>query len=108
MSKIKSVFIGGVVGLMTCCTGCESKQKEYQNWEIYGGTKDNISYSKLAQIDTSNVNKLEQVWEFSSKDHDQNTDSDQSHYSRSNFIRDFAKTQVICFGGCYWSTKMDF
>ena len=42
MSKIKSVFIGGVVGLMTCCTGCESKQKEYQNWEIYGGTKDNI------------------------------------------------------------------
>ena len=73
MSKIKSVFIGGVVGLMTCCTGCESKQKEYQNWEIYGGTKDNIRYSKLAQIDTSNVNKLEQVWEFSSKDHDQNT-----------------------------------
>ena len=46
MSKIKSVFIGGVVGLMTCCTGCESKQKEYQNWEIYGGTKDNIRYSK--------------------------------------------------------------
>ncbi|ULQ54706.1 PQQ-binding-like beta-propeller repeat protein [Flavihumibacter fluvii] len=44
-----------------------SPRKEYNNWNITGGTKENIRYSTLAQIDTANVQDLEVAWVYRSE-----------------------------------------
>jgi len=50
---------------------CHSRRQEpYSSWAVYGGSKDNIHYSSLAQIDTSNVGQLQPVWEYHTRDGD--------------------------------------
>ncbi|MCH1385796.1 MAG: hypothetical protein L7U61_05800, partial [Flavobacteriaceae bacterium] len=52
---------------------CESSAPKYKSWKVYGGSKENIRYSALTQIDTSNVKKLKPVWEFKTQDHEKFT-----------------------------------
>src|SRR5207249_2792042 len=49
---------------------CKSKEKDYSNWNNYGGTKDMIRYSSLTQIDTNNVAQLQVAWVFNTNDAD--------------------------------------
>jgi quinoprotein glucose dehydrogenase len=50
---------------------CRSGDKDkYANWAVYGGSKENIHYSALAGIDTSNVRSLQLAWEYHTKDGD--------------------------------------
>jgi quinoprotein glucose dehydrogenase len=50
-------------------SACSSKHP-YNDWTIYGGTKENIHYSTLTQIDTANVNKLQVAWTYHTNDAD--------------------------------------
>ena len=50
---------------------CKYKNdKAYETWENYGGNKENIHYSSLKQIDTSNVNQLQIAWTYHTGDAD--------------------------------------
>ncbi len=48
---------------------CKQK-KQYTRWEVFGGSKENIHYSTLTQIDTSNVNHLQVAWVYHTGDAD--------------------------------------
>src|SRR6185295_20250507 len=39
-------------------------------WEVTGGSKENIRYSQLDQIDTNNVSQLKVAWQYHSLDAD--------------------------------------
>ncbi|HEV3324687.1 MAG TPA: PQQ-binding-like beta-propeller repeat protein [Puia sp.] len=45
----------------------------YDSWPAYGGSKDEIHYSALRQIDTGNVGGLRQVWAYHCGDVDSNS-----------------------------------
>ena len=45
----------------------------YSSWQVYGGSKDNIHYSSLRQIDTANVGGLRAAWEYHTGDADSNS-----------------------------------
>jgi quinoprotein glucose dehydrogenase len=45
----------------------------YTSWPVYGGSKDNIHYSALRQIDTANVGGLRAAWEYHTGDADSNS-----------------------------------
>lgn len=49
---------------------CKSSKKSYETWEIYGGSSENIHYSSLVEIDTSNVVQLQPAWTFNTGDAD--------------------------------------
>src|SRR6185503_3489906 len=42
----------------------------HTGWEAYGGGKENIHYSSLTEIDTSNVKQLQVAWTFHTGDAD--------------------------------------
>src|SRR5580704_15533946 len=44
------------------------KAQNHQTWRDYGGAADSAQYSALAQIDRSNVSKLEVAWSFPAGD----------------------------------------
>jgi len=52
--------------------GCNSSgdNKSHTKWEVTGGSKENIRYSSLTQIDTSNVAQLEIAWTYYSENRD--------------------------------------
>lgn len=58
------------VGLTACTTD------KYKNWQVTGGSKENIRYSALTDIDTSNVKDLQLAWSYRSGD------ADSVHYSQ--------------------------
>lgn len=45
---------------------CDIGQQAYRSWEVYGGSEENIKYSALDEIDTTNVSSLKLVWEYAS------------------------------------------
>jgi quinoprotein glucose dehydrogenase len=45
-------------------------EQSYNDWAIYGGSRGNIKYSGLKQIDTSNVSGLEVAWIYHSEKED--------------------------------------
>jgi len=49
---------------------CSQTEKEYTTWNNYGGSKENIHYSSLAQIDTNNISQLQTAWIFNTGDAD--------------------------------------
>ena len=49
---------------------CSQPKKKYNTWNNYGGSKDNIHYSSLTQIDTNNVGQLQPAWTFNTGDAD--------------------------------------
>ena len=52
---------GGVLWL-SCLAGAP------QEWRVYGGSPENIRYSTLKEIDTSNVQRLQVAWTFDTGD----------------------------------------
>jgi quinoprotein glucose dehydrogenase len=51
-------------------TACKQTEKKYTNWNSYGGSKENIHYSTLTEIDTNNVSQLQPAWTFNTGDAD--------------------------------------
>lgn len=51
-------------------TGCGHPPDTHTGWSAYGGGKDNIHYSSLALIDTSNVSQLQPAWTYRTGDAD--------------------------------------
>ena len=65
-SAIPAIFL-----LIFCsCRQSSSIKKDYTGWRSYAGSKDGIRYSSNEQINTSNVNRLQVAWRFSSHDKD--------------------------------------
>ena len=53
------------------CAACHtSTSKTYADWQVTGGTKENIRYSSLNNIDTGNVTKLQVAWTYHSEKQD--------------------------------------
>ncbi len=65
---MKNILLSAIALLLfSCGPGTDSK---YAGWKVTGGSKENIRYSTLNQIDTSNVSKLAVAWTYSSEDAD--------------------------------------
>ena len=47
---------------------CNRNESRIGDWKVYGGGKENIRYSGLTEIDTSNVAQLSKAWEFHTGD----------------------------------------
>jgi len=61
--KLKSLIVFGIIsGILSC----NHSGKAYKDWEVYGGSSENIKYSALQKIDTANVKNLQVAWEYSS------------------------------------------
>jgi len=57
--------------LIITAAACHSPgDNKYTTWASYGGSKENIHYSALTGIDTSNVRQLQAAWEYHTKDGD--------------------------------------
>jgi quinoprotein glucose dehydrogenase len=57
--------------LIVTAFSCNSGNKDkYTSWPVYGGSKENIHYSSLTRVDTSNVTRLQRAWEYHTKDGD--------------------------------------
>ena len=67
--KVFSALIIGILFSMGI-SSCSPKKKEYDGWPHYGGTKEMIRYSTLAQVDTSNVQQLKVAWTYNTGDAD--------------------------------------
>ena len=52
---------------------CNSNKDKYNTWQVYGGSKQNIHYSTLNQIDTTNVRSLQVAWQYNTGDSDHGT-----------------------------------
>src|ERR1019366_435452 len=61
------LFIPCIVIAASCKT---TVKDPYQNWEVYGGTKDALHYSSLTGIDTGNVGNLRVQWVYHTGDVD--------------------------------------
>ena len=60
-----------IISLLIILIGCSSESdNRYTTWHITGGSKENIRYSTLKQIDTTNVSQLKVAWAYSSQDAD--------------------------------------
>src|SRR5450631_3260557 len=46
----------------------QSGKKGQTDWPVYGGSSDNAHYSKLKQINTGNVAKLEKAWSYDTEE----------------------------------------
>ncbi|MBP6024640.1 MAG: PQQ-binding-like beta-propeller repeat protein [Ferruginibacter sp.] len=63
----KSVFfITEILLMILACCSCTNNEK-YTDWKVTGGSKENIRYSALTQIDTTNVNQLQIAWVYKSE-----------------------------------------
>jgi quinoprotein glucose dehydrogenase len=62
-------FIAGLL-IFLFVVSCTQPEKKYTTWNNYGGSKDNIHFSSLTQIDTNNVNQLQPAWIFNTGDAD--------------------------------------
>lgn len=49
---------------------CNQPKKKYSDWRVYGGSNENIKYSNLDQIDTTNVTELQPAWIYHSENND--------------------------------------
>jgi quinoprotein glucose dehydrogenase len=65
MRQLLSVAI-----LFSILTSCTKSPDPYTSWPIYGGSKDNIRYSTLSEIDTTNIANLKLAWTYSSGNND--------------------------------------
>ena len=72
--KVKFRWVLSVLAIgLVCSSSCNRTTASHDRWEVYGGSKENIRYSSLDQIDTSNVKELKKIWEFKTQDHDKFT-----------------------------------
>ena len=64
--RLSTLFI--VIILSYSCK--QSINESYNNWNVYGGTKDAMHYSSLTEVDTGNVGQLQVAWEYHTGDAD--------------------------------------
>ncbi len=57
-------------GIISVFTGCHSTQDPYSGWPVVNGNPSGNKFSSLKQIDTSNVQQLQQAWIYHSGDVD--------------------------------------
>jgi quinoprotein glucose dehydrogenase len=67
MKKIIGLPLVAAVFVLTC--GCNHK-KEYSSWPQYKGSNENIHYSSLTEVDTTNVKQLQVAWTYHTRDAD--------------------------------------
>jgi len=63
-------LIGLIFTIITSLLAFSCQESRYATWEVYGGGIENIRYSALKHIDTSNVHRLAKVWEYRAGDAD--------------------------------------
>lgn len=53
---------------IACLTAssCKNSSEAYKEWRAYGGSSENIKYSALTQINTTNIKKLQVAWIYAS------------------------------------------
>ena len=66
MWKKAEIYIFKILVIIQVYCACSYKEK-YTNWEVTGGSKENIRYSALTQIDTANVHQLKIAWIYNSE-----------------------------------------
>lgn len=59
-----------IIAIISCTS---PGKNDHQTWEVYGGSKENIRYSALKEIDTSNVSQLTVAWTYHTGDADDMT-----------------------------------
>ena len=64
-SNYTNIFISCFM-VMMMAAACSNKQG-HSDWNVTGGSRENIRYSSLTEIDTSNVDQLEVAWVFRSE-----------------------------------------
>lgn len=69
ITKNKILFALSILAVMVVFAVC-SLQKKNHDWKVYGGSNENIKYSSLHQIDTSNVHQLKVAWVYHSENND--------------------------------------
>jgi len=62
--KIISAFV------LLALASCSNTNKKHSTWRVTGGSKENIHFSSLTQIDTSNVKQLQVAWTYHTADAD--------------------------------------
>lgn len=67
MQKRLQIFIIPILGLMILLLMFGKGIGGDHEWPVTGGSKANLRYSPLTQIDTSNVNQLEVAWTYHSE-----------------------------------------
>jgi quinoprotein glucose dehydrogenase len=68
---VENLFSFSTVSIIFLLVSCRSEEeKKYSGWEVAKGSPENIHYSSLTQIDTSNVSKLKMAWEYHAGDSD--------------------------------------
>lgn len=63
--RLINIFL--LITIVSCKTGIK---KNYEDWKVYGGTKDAIHYSSLTEVDTNNVSRLKIAWVYHTGDAD--------------------------------------
>jgi quinoprotein glucose dehydrogenase len=72
--QMKSRYLIIVCVIIIIASSCKlHPEKNYKNWEVYGGNKENNHYSSLTEIDTNNVKQLQVAWTFHTGDSDMMT-----------------------------------
>ncbi len=66
MKRLPALAVAAIV--MAACTN--NSKSSYNTWRVTGGSKENIRYSTLTQIDTSNVKDLTVAWVYNTGDAD--------------------------------------
>jgi quinoprotein glucose dehydrogenase len=69
IAKIK-ILLALVLALVISTSLINLTKKSYPDWKISGGSSDNIKYSDLNQVDTSNVSQLKLAWVYHSENED--------------------------------------
>ena len=67
MKKIIGLpLVAAVVVLTFAC----NQKKDYRSWPQYKGSNENIHYSSLTEVDTTNVKELQVAWTYHTRDAD--------------------------------------
>lgn len=63
------IYFFAIVSISLSFISCNG-EKHHKEWNVYGGSSQNIHYSLLDQIDTNNVKNLHVAWVYHTKDVD--------------------------------------
>ncbi len=70
LNRIAAMPVVFALLVIAAFTSCQQQEKEYTSWPQYKGSNENIHYSSLTQVDTSNVKQLQVAWEYHTGDAD--------------------------------------
>ncbi|MBX3238288.1 MAG: PQQ-binding-like beta-propeller repeat protein [Chitinophagaceae bacterium] len=70
MQKLSERLLFLLIALLFISSCDENKASRYEDWKVYGGSEENIKYSTLTQVDTTNVHTLQVAWQYRTGDAD--------------------------------------